>query len=196
MLNLQGTNLYLIGMPGSGKSTIADRLATELHYQVFDTDQLIEQITQQSIAQIFEESGEPVFRQLETRVLSELAGYGRKLVATGGGIVITPENWGYLRTGVIIWLDVPLEVLKERLDADDSRPLLKTEDLKLRLQSLWEARSPLYRQADLHIEIQSSDTPEMICDRILQQLTQAYQEKLDQDAAILKMNETAPFQAR
>jgi shikimate kinase len=195
--NLQNTSLYLIGMMGSGKTTIGRLLADRLSYQFFDTDGLIETITQQSVTQIFETTGESGFRQVETQVLSELSSYGRKLISTGGGIVTKPENWGHLRTGVIVWLNVPAEVLCDRLALDTSRPILQAgdEDLQTKLNGLIDARSALYAQADLHIEIGANDEPEEICDRILAALTVACQAKADEKAKTLQLNHEQPFQA-
>lgn len=193
--NLQGISLYLIGMMGSGKTTIGKLLADRFEYQFFDTDQLIEQITQQSVSKIFAESGESVFRQLETQVMSELSSYVRKMVSTGGGIVITPENWGHLRSGVIIWLDVPIDVLKSRLESDTSRPILQSSvDLETTLESLLCDRSELYAQADVHISIEHHDTPEIICDRILAALIVACEEKAAETAKIRQLNDSTPFQ--
>ena len=193
--NLQGISLYLIGMMGSGKTTIGKLLADRFEYQFFDTDQLIEQITRQSVSEIFAESGESVFRQLETQVMSELSSYVRKMVSTGGGIVITPENWGHLRSGVIIWLDVPIDVLKSRLESDTSRPILQSSvDLETKLESLFCDRSELYAQADVRISIEHHDTPEIICDRILEALIVACEEKAAETAKIRQLNDSTPFQ--
>ncbi len=194
--NLQGTSLYLIGMMGSGKTTIGKLLADRLSYQFFDTDGLIETITQKSVTQIFETSGEPGFRQVETQVLSELSSYGRKLISTGGGIVTMPENWGHLRTGVIVWLDVPVEVLHDRLSLDTTRPILQNSngDLMTKLHSLVEVRSSLYAQADLRIEIGTDDLPNVICDRILAELTIACEAKANEKTKTLKLNRERPFQ--
>ncbi|OUC12254.1 MAG: shikimate kinase [Alkalinema sp. CACIAM 70d] len=191
--DLQGTNLYLIGMMGSGKSTVGKILADRLGYQFFDSDTVIEQVAQQPVSQIFAESGEAVFRELETRVLAEIAGHGRKLVATGGGIVLKPENWGYLRHGVIIWLDASIEILQARLAADTTRPLLQGTDLETKLRSLYHDRQALYAQADLRIMLGETDTPEEICDRILLALAKACQEKREQDAEIEELNRQKPF---
>ncbi len=195
--NLQGTSLYLIGMMGSGKTTIGKLLSDRLGYQFFDTDGLIETITQQSVTEIFATMGEVGFRQVETQVLSELSSYGRKLISTGGGIVTVPENWAHLRTGVIVWLDVPVLLLCDRLSLDKTRPILQSgeEDLQTKLQTLIEARSSLYAQADLHIEIGAEDSPEVICDRIITELTIACNAKADEKKQILQLNRETPFQA-
>jgi shikimate kinase len=191
---LKGTSLYLVGMPGSGKSTLGQTLAMQLGYRFFDTDQLIESAVGQRTTQIFEESGEAVFRELETRTLAELAPMARMVVATGGGIVLRPENWSHLRNGVVLWLDPPLSVIGSRLAGDRSRPLL-AGDLAAKLTELRKARSPLYQQADLRLEIGVADSLSQCCDRATALLTAACREKAAADALILEQNRSAPFQA-
>jgi shikimate kinase len=190
---LQGTSIYLIGMMGAGKTTIGQLLATSLNYGYFDTDGLIEQATQQPVPQIFAESGEAIFRELETRTLEALAPMLRCTIATGGGIVLKPENWGYLRHGVIVWLDVPIEVLQARLASDTTRPLLQEGNLADRLQQLDAARRSLYAQADIHVTISATETPETIRDRVLVAIGQACQAKAAADAAIQRANQTQPY---
>jgi shikimate kinase len=195
---LRGSNLYLIGMMGAGKTTVGKQLAQALAYRFFDTDRLIEQATGQAATQVFAASGEAVFREWETRTLAELAGLTRSTIATGGGIVLKPENWSYLRHGVVIWLDASLEVLQERLQSDQTRPLLQgsqdSRDLEQRLRALLDQRQHLYNQADLHIQVSANDTPRQITDRILQALRQACQEKAAADAALQHLNQTQPYQ--
>ena len=119
---LQGLNIYLVGMMGSGKTTVGELLAKEMGYKFFDTDSLITQIAGKSIPDIFAEDGEPAFRVLESQVLGEISSYTRLVVATGGGIVIDPQNWSYLHQGLVIWLDVPISILVARLQSDISTP--------------------------------------------------------------------------
>jgi len=164
---LQGLNIYLIGMMGAGKTTVGQILAQQLGYQFFDTDVVIEQLTGQSITDLFAEMGEAGFRELETKVLAELAAYTRLAIATGGGIVTRRENWGYLRQGLIVWLDVPLAQLQTRLQADTTRPLLQQGDVMMRLQTLFEQRRSLYAQADLRIEPGAGESPEQIATRVV-----------------------------
>lgn len=161
--SLQGLNVYLIGMMGSGKTTVGSYLATGLGYRFIDTDQTIEAIAKKSIPEIFEQSGEAYFRQLETRVLGELSSYTRTVIATGGGIIHSPVNWSYLRQGLVVWLDVDLEILKKRVANDQNRPLAD------KLESLLSVRRPLYEQADLHIPIK----PEQSAAAISVQISQA-----------------------
>lgn len=164
---LQGLNLYLIGMMGSGKTTVGQVLAPQLGYQFFDTDAVIEQVAGRTIPHLFAEVGEAGFRDLESQVLSELCAYTRLVVATGGGIVTRRENWGQLRHGVIVWLDVPVTQLHDRLQADTSRPLLQSGDRWTQLETLLAQRRSLYAQADVQIEVQREETPAQLADRIL-----------------------------
>ncbi|MFN9941556.1 MAG: shikimate kinase, partial [bacterium] len=99
---LQGLNLFLVGMMGSGKSSVGRPLASALGYRFVDADQLLEQAAGRSIAAIFASEGEDGFRQLETQVLDAISPWQRTVVATGGGVVLRPMNWGYLRQGVVI----------------------------------------------------------------------------------------------
>lgn len=165
---LKGVNLYLIGMMGAGKTTVGRLLADQIGYRFFDTDALIEQVAGQSIPQLFAESGEAAFRQIETQVLANLSPYYRLAIATGGGIVLDRMNWSYLRHGLVIWLDAPLEVLYQRLQGDQTRPLLQDPNPRDRLHHLLEQRRPLYAQADVHITVTAADTPEQIVQHVLE----------------------------
>lgn len=168
---LKGINLYLIGMMGAGKSTIGHLLAQHLEYRFFDTDILIERVKQQSIAEIFQQEGEASFRALETQVLAELSACTRSVIATGGGIVLAQQNWSYLQEGLVIWLDVPVPELAQRLQADTTRPLLTNgTDPIAKLESLFEQRSHRYAQADLRIIITPPATPEAIAAHVLAQI--------------------------
>lgn len=167
---LKGINVYLIGMMGVGKTTVGQQLAKELGYRFVDTDVLIEQVAGQTINQIFADSGEEEFRQLESKILSEVSAYTKLIVATGGGIILKQMNWSYLHQGLIVWLDAPVSLLIERLQDDTTRPLLQTSDPTAALQNLLDKRRHLYTEADLHISIRDSDTPEMITSQIIAEI--------------------------
>jgi shikimate kinase len=161
---LQGVDIYLIGMMGSGKSTIGKILAQKLNYRFFDTDVLIERVAGQAIAEIFATKGEAYFRDLETQILKEVSTYRSSAIATGGGIIQKPINWSYLRQGLIVWLDVELEILKKRLSEDTDRPLAA------KLEFLLEKRRSLYSHADLQIQCLEHQTPEQVANFIIEQI--------------------------
>ncbi|WP_375339332.1 shikimate kinase [Oxynema aestuarii] len=167
---LQNVNLYLVGMMGSGKTTVGRLLARELGYQFFDTDELVEEVAGCSIAQIFADAGEAQFRQLESQVLEQLCAYQKLLVATGGGIVLSPKNWSYLHHGLVVWLDVSAEQLYRRLQGDSSRPLLQNPDPLATLRSLLASRQGLYAQADLRLVVGEGETPEAIVRRAIAEI--------------------------
>jgi shikimate kinase len=170
--SLTGLNLYLIGMMGSGKTTVGKHLATHLGYRFVDTDSLVERVAGQSIQTIFESQGEEVFRQLEGQVLAEVSAYAyQKLaIATGGGIILRRENWSYLHHGLVIWLDVPVSVLCQRLKQDTTRPLLQAHEVEAKLQTLLDQRQSLYAQADVRVAVQAGHTAEQVVHQILDAL--------------------------
>ena len=167
---LAGRSLYLVGMMGSGKSSTGRPLAERLGYGFVDADAVIEQAAGCSISQIFERDGEAGFRAIETQVLSAISQRHSLVVATGGGVVTQPENWGLLHHGIVIWLDVVPDQLLQRLQADSTvRPLLQTADPEAALDALLAERRPLYAEADLTVVIQH-ETPEQVADGVLQLL--------------------------
>lgn len=167
---LEGLNLYLVGMMGTGKSAVGRPLAAALGYRFLDADTSVERVAGRSIPELFAEVGEPGFRDLETAVLGQIASWHSLVVATGGGVVTRPENWGHMQQGVVVWLDAPPELLLRRLAADPSpRPLLQTADPETQLTSLLSQRQRLYAQADLHIR-QAGEPIEQVAAAVLAQL--------------------------
>lgn len=147
-------NLYLVGMPGSGKSTIGKVLSRHLNLEFIDADQELVSRTGVSIANIFQVEGEAGFRTRESQLLAALCQRDRLLLATGGGVVLRQDNRELLqRTGIVIYLHATLDHLWQRTRHDSRRPLLQTENPRSVLKSLLEVRDPLYRQvADLTVE--------------------------------------------
>ena len=146
---LGGRNLYLIGMMGSGKSSTGRPLAQRLGYGFVDADGVLEKLAGRPIPQIFESDGEQGFRALERQVLQAIGQRHSLVVATGGGVITQPENWGVLHQGIVIWLAPEREQLLARLHADPgARPLLQGSDPAASLDALLEARTPLYAEAD------------------------------------------------
>ncbi|MDI6452334.1 shikimate kinase [Peloplasma aerotolerans] len=120
--------IFLIGMPGSGKSTIARNLAKEIGYQYVDLDGIIEKDAKMFCEDIIEKYGEDKFRELESEALTKLP-KGDLVVACGGGIVIKKSNKA-LMDGINFYLDTDLDMIKERLETDYQRPLLKQKTLE------------------------------------------------------------------
>ncbi|WP_225902683.1 shikimate kinase [Pseudanabaena sp. PCC 6802] len=167
-LMLDGTNVFLIGMMGAGKSTVGKFLAQRLQYHFFDTDDLVERSTGRRIPEIFANAGEAAFREIEHQVLAEVSAYTRLVVATGGGIVLSQMNWSYLRHGIVVWLDVPVDVLHQRLSQSDvKRPLLNAPDPKAVLTEIYTKRRDRYAQADIHLAVTAIDQPQTVCDRLI-----------------------------
>ncbi len=169
---LGGRNLYLVGMMASGKSSTGRPLAEQLSYGFVDTDAVIEQLAGQPIPKIFSEEGEEGFRTMESQVLNAIGQRHSLVVATGGGIVSKPENWGVLHQGIVIWLNPGREELLRRLHADSgNRPLLQTEDPEAAFDCLFAERLPLYCEADLHVEV-GAEEPDGIALKIIEFLPQ------------------------
>ena len=140
-------NLFLVGMMGSGKTTLGRALAQRLELPFIDTDRVLVDRTGVPVTTIFEIEGEDGFRRRESAVLAELACGEGHVVATGGGAVLTAANRQVMREGgTVIYLRARLEHLWERTRHDASRPLLATSDPRATLASLLEARDPLYRE--------------------------------------------------
>jgi shikimate kinase len=234
VFDIQGLNIYLIGMMGCGKSTIGPLLAAKLGYSFLDTDitlakycakifetfkaldyscedpelsaselaaKLItkifpsigepgsrkifetcktldysfedpelsaSEVAAKIIAKLFQTIGEPEFRKIETQALTDVSAYTRLVVATGGGIAISGENWNHLHQGLVIWLNPSVDLLVERLHGDTSRPILATsEDLQTKLERILAARRYRYAEADIHLPFATQLAPEEIVDRIL-----------------------------
>ena len=167
---LGGRNIFLIGMMGSGKSQTGPDLAKMINYAFVDTDDVIEKASKQSIADIFEKDGEKVFRDLEKQVLKEISQHHSLVIATGGGLVTVPENWGILHQGIVIWLDLDLKRSIKRIESDDKkRPLLNDDDLSQTFSQIYESRKPMYLESDLRIEVEEQ-SPYEVASLIAEQL--------------------------
>ena len=141
--------IVLCGFMGSGKSNIGRRTAAKLGYEFIDMDGYIQKKYNKTISDIFRDSGENVFRRMETDAVRELAGRQKCVIAAGGGTVLRRENVELFRQNGcrIVLLDVPLAALQERLKNDTRRPLLQVEDRRSVIADLYQKRLPLYREA-------------------------------------------------
>ena len=164
--------VVLVGMPGSGKSTIARALSRRLQLALADSDQAIEQRLGCTIRSYFDSHGEAAFRDVEEAVIDELTRRGASLVlATGGGAVLRPINRQRLRErGTVIYLRSSPEQLFKRLRHDTKRPLLQVADPLKRLRALYDERDPLYREcAHFVIDTRGASLSALV-HRILMQL--------------------------
>ncbi|MCP5261385.1 MAG: shikimate kinase [Rhodoferax sp.] len=162
----------LVGLPGSGKSTVGRHLARRLQLPFVDSDQVIEARLGYSIRQYFEQEGEARFRDLEAQVIDELTRDPRRgVLSTGGGSVLRPENRRHLHDrGRVIYLKSSPEELFRRLRHDRNRPLLQVEDPLSRLRELFEIRDPLYRET-AHFTIETGrPSVAMLVNMIVMQL--------------------------
>ena len=161
-------HIFLVGLSGSGKSTVGRLLADRLAWSFVDSDTLIEKTAGRSIPAIFSEEGEAAFREQEGRALARATRSSRVVVATGGGAPTHDAGREVLADGFTVWLAVSPAVAAERLAAqptDEPRPLL-AGDPRQRLEALLESRRDDYARADASIEVDGL-TPEQVCDRIL-----------------------------
>ena len=166
---LGGRNIFLIGMMGSGKSQTGPNLAKIINYAFVDTDDVIEKASKQSISNIFEKEGEQTFRDLENKVLKEISHHHSLIIATGGGLVTLPENWGVLHQGIVIWLDLDVKRSIQRLESDKKKRPLLFDNLSKTFSQIYQSRKPMYLEADLRIEVEDQSPYEvatMIAERL------------------------------
>lgn len=139
-------NIILCGFMGCGKTTVGQTLAELTGMRFIDTDEAITQSAGMSVNEIFRTDGELHFRGLEHKICRELSQKDGLIIATGGGALTFEHNVSALRSsGKIIFLDVPLAVIKSRLNGDTSRPLLNSDERDAKMKQLYDERAPLYR---------------------------------------------------
>lgn len=158
------SNVFLIGMPGCGKSSVADVFAEFYGEQSFDLDAVI-QNEYGDISRIFAERGEEYFRGLETQTLKRLCEYNDCFIATGGGCAMRAENVEIMKAnGVIVYLRAREQTLLNRLKGDTTRPLLFGDNGD-KLKKMYRERTPVYeRIADIIVDTDSDEPEEIIKD--------------------------------
>jgi shikimate kinase len=149
---LRRGNLFLVGLPGAGKSTLGRQLARRLGKRFVDADIELEQRMGVSITTIFEIEGESGFRDREEMVLAELTLMANIVLSTGGGAVLRPGNRERLRdNGTVVYLHAEPSTLYGRIRHNRNRPLLRTADQLARLAELYATRDALYRETATHV---------------------------------------------
>lgn len=163
-------NIYFVGFMGTGKTTISKLVSQRLNMNWVDLDEMIEEREKRTIVDIFRDSGEGYFREVEKDLLKEIAQNGNYVVSTGGGIVIIDENIEIMkRSGFIVTLVASPEVIYERLKDDQSRPLLQVPDPLTEIKRLIFERAPFYIKGDIIVDT-SFDEPQVIVEQILDEL--------------------------
>ena len=159
--------VYLVGMPGSGKSTVGEELAGRLGVPFIDLDVEIARREGRSITEIFEADGEARFRALEAKELLDASTHDPAVIACGGGVVLEPANRITLRnTGTCVFLDVPLDVLAARVQPDADRPLIRAAG---DLERILAEREALYREFAAHV-VDGAGDPGEVADAIVEEL--------------------------
>lgn len=146
----QINNIALIGFMGTGKSSVGQLVAAQLHFTFLDTDHVIEARAGKTISEIFVQDGEPAFRVLEKKIVGELVGRKKTVISTGGGLPADPENLASIKThSLVVCLCASAEKIWERVRSQTHRPLLDEPDPLAKIRSLLAERDPFYRQADV-----------------------------------------------
>ena len=173
--------VFLCGMMGAGKSTVGRRLASELRVPFRDLDEMIEESAGKSIPEIFSDDGEEHFRALERSLLVKESQYFKGVMSLGGGALQSQPVTDHLKIyGWLVFLDVPLSVILDRISGDDNRPMLsrgsspesmtQKEAETTRVKTLLEERLPFYQQAEITVD--AGDRPaEEIAHELIKKLT-------------------------
>lgn len=167
MLN-GNANIVLLGFMGTGKSATGRIVARRLGREFVDMDSLIELRVGKTIPRIFKEDGEPRFREMERRLVVELAGRSHLVISAGGGVVLNSDNVrDFASSGVLICLTSSPEVILQRLRTDHQRPLLEEGEKAQRIVELLETRRALYEALPHHVDT-TFLTPERAADKVIE----------------------------
>jgi shikimate kinase len=169
-------NLVLIGYRATGKTTLAQGLASRLGWEWVDADVEIERRAGKSIARIFAEDGEPAFRDLEARIIAELCRRERLVLAAGGGAVMREESRRTMReTGHVVWLTASPPTILARMTADattsDRRPNLTSHPPLEEIVQVLDRREPVYREAAHQIVDTEGKAPEELLEEIISKIS-------------------------
>lgn len=166
-------NVILVGFMGSGKTVVGKEVAGRLGMPFLDMDEVIEKRHGRTISRIFRENGEAYFRKLEGEVVREIAALDRHVVATGGGVMLNPDNVHALRgCGIIVCLTAEAEVIRARIEKEHHRPILeaRTDSTESKIKRLLGQRARYYRQADTQVSTSEASVSE-VADRVMALVT-------------------------
>ncbi len=156
--SLSSQSIVLIGMMGSGKSSVGKKLATHLNLPFVDSDTEIQREAGMTIVEIFERFGEPYFREAEAGMIATLLDKGPAVISTGGGAILNQGTADRIfKNTISIWLDAPIPVLARRTQNNTDRPLLNNNDQEQTLIKLMNARRAIYERACIHQDSASDD---------------------------------------
>jgi shikimate kinase len=158
----------LVGMMGAGKTAVGRAVALKLGVSFLDSDAEIEAAANQSVPEIFQRDGEGFFRRRETEVIRRLLETQNGILSTGGGAYLAQVNRDNITTkGVALWLDADIDLLWSRVKHKDTRPLLRTDDPRATLAGIFEARTPIYRLADLRVACAADLSIDAMAERVI-----------------------------
>ncbi len=160
--NRRIVNIALIGFMGTGKTSVGRLVAEQLHFHYLDTDEMIQAATGKAITEIFATCGEPAFRELEEKVVAELAAKSQTVISAGGGLPVNPKNLDGLKThALVVCLWASPAKIWERVRTQSHRPLLHDSDPQKKIRELLAVREPFYKQADILLNTESRSLREV-----------------------------------
>ena len=160
-------NISLIGMMGSGKTSIGELLSKLLNMSFVDTDEQIIKSEKTSINQIFAQKGETYFREIETATLKNVLNFNNQIISTGGGIIKSDENLSLLKEkSVVFYLKASPDILFERIKNNKERPLLNVENMKDKIKTILQERISQYEKAQ-YIIVTDDKSPIEIANEII-----------------------------
>lgn len=163
--------IVMVGMMGAGKTAVGRALAHRIGVPFLDSDAEIARAANMSIAEIFERDGEAFFRQKESQVIGRLLDSERCVLSTGGGAFLSAENRGMISArGVAVWLNANIDLLWNRVQHKDTRPLLRTADPRATLEALYAMRVPDYAKADLRVDADREVSIDEMAGRVIEAL--------------------------
>ncbi len=158
----------LVGMMGAGKTAVGRAVAAKLSVPFLDSDAEIEAAAALTVPEIFQRDGEVFFRKREAEVIRRLLETQCGILSTGGGAYLAQANRDNItKSGVALWLDASLDLLWSRVKHRDTRPLLRTPDPRATLESIYEARTPVYRLAELRVACAPDFSIDAMAERVI-----------------------------